>query len=48
MGVYQFVGFLDVDAIGQCPMFERPHVVESVIAHLMSFFYDAVVQVVIA
>ena len=48
MGVNQLVGLARVQRVAQCPMLERAHVVERVVADLVSGVHDVVVKVVIA
>lgn len=45
--MYQFVGFLGIDNVGNRPMLKRSKVIERVISYLMTGLYDTVIQVMI-
>lgn len=47
MRMDKFVGFLGVEVIGECPVAQRPDVVEGVVTHLMTFGHNTIVQVVV-
>ena len=44
----EFIGFMRINGVGDCPMFERSYMVKGVITHSMTIIDDLIIEVMVS